>query len=94
MLINHGGMQAASQNLGTAAQHIKGALDALETNLTNGPRQRWSGEAEVAFTTAHQKWTEAYNELSALLDSIGVKVFDADTMYKGTDMRNAGLFGG
>ncbi|MFV0407086.1 MAG: WXG100 family type VII secretion target [Propioniciclava sp.] len=92
MLINHSGMQATSQNLSGASRHIKTALETLETNLNNGPRQRWSGEAEAAFQVAHQNWNAAFADLSALLDQIGVKVFDADSAYRSTDVAQAANF--
>ncbi|GAB3073145.1 WXG100 family type VII secretion target [Nocardioides zeae] len=89
--VNHGSLEAASQDLVSTARDIEGRLDQLESELSP-LRSEWEGQAQQAYLTAKAQWDTAIAEMIALLESTGNAVQASNQEYRAADLRGADRF--
>ncbi|WP_447644380.1 WXG100 family type VII secretion target [Nocardioides zeae] len=89
--VNHGSLEAASQDLVSTARDIEGRLDQLESELSP-LRSEWEGQAQQAYLTAKAQWDTAIAEMIALLESTGNAVQSSNQEYRAADLRGADRF--
>jgi WXG100 family type VII secretion target len=90
--VNHGGLDAASQDLATAVKAIDDRLNRLESELAP-LRSDWSGEAQQAYTVAKAKWDGAMQEMKSILAQTSTNVAQSNSDYLSADRRGASAFG-
>ncbi|HEY1134064.1 MAG TPA: WXG100 family type VII secretion target [Nocardioides sp.] len=89
--VNHGSLEAASQDLVSTARGIEARLDQLESELSP-LRSEWEGQAQQAYLTAKAQWDTAIAEMIALLESTGNAVQASNQEYRAADLRGADRF--
>jgi len=91
--VNHGGLDAASQDLAAAVKAIDDRLDRLESELAP-LRGDWSGQAQQAYTVAKAQWDHAMADMRVILAQTSANVAQSNADYLDADRRGAGSFGG
>lgn len=91
LLVNHGALDQAAQDLSTAVNGVQARMDALHRDLmplSSG----WTGEARAAYDIAKVKWDTAIFEMAQLLARTSQSVSMSNQDYHHTDVRSAGTF--
>ena len=89
--VNHAGLDTAAEDLGRAVKQIDDRLNRLESELAP-LRSDWSGNAQVAYTTAKATWDRAMHEMKTLLAQTSATVSQSNAEYKAADQRGAASF--
>ena len=93
MLVHHGSLDQAAEDLRRKAREIDQRLDRLEGELAP-LRSDWSGRAQEAYHQAKATWDAAMEEMRQLLDDTGRTVASSNAEYAAADARGAAAFGG
>lgn len=89
--VNHGGLDAASQDLHRAVRDIDERLNRLEGEL-EGLRTNWTGQAQEAYARAKLTWDNAIQEMVQLLRESSQTVATSNDDYRAADRRGASAF--
>lgn len=84
-------VQHLSESVKAASNGIKQELDTLDSAVSK-LRNRWSGEAQEAYDTAHRNWNQKLDEINALLARIGTATSSIGHGYVTGDKQSAGRF--
>ncbi len=90
--VNHGGLDAASQDLAAGVKAIDDRLNRLEAEL-EPLRGDWSGQAQQAYTVAKAKWDGAMQDMKSILAQTSANVSQSNSDYLSADRRGASAFG-
>jgi WXG100 family type VII secretion target len=91
LVVNHAGLDEASERLSSAVKTIGSDLDQLESDLK--PLQHeWSGQAQAAYAQAKAKWDGAIGEMVQLLNDTSTTVSQSNSDYHAADVRGANSF--
>ena len=91
LVVNHGGLNEVTDQLGQAVKQIDNRLNDLEKDLA--PLQsEWSGEAQAAYHQAKAKWDQAIAEMQQLLNDTSNTVAQSNQDYQSADKRGANSF--
>jgi len=93
LLVDHDGLDSASQDLKRASERLQAVLDGLNHEL-DARREQWSGSAQGAYLVARAQWDAALRDMRELLFAIGSAVDQANQAYRDADARGRDLFGG
>jgi WXG100 family type VII secretion target len=91
LLVNHGSLDQASQDLYNAVKAIDNRMNQLETEL-NPLKSDWAGNAQAAYTVAKSKWDTAIAEMMQLLSDTSTTVGQSNADYHAADVRGANQF--
>ncbi|MFC6153856.1 WXG100 family type VII secretion target [Nocardioides yefusunii] len=91
IMVDHGSLDQASADLGSAARKIRSRLDELESQLAPLAEQ-WSGEARESYATAKRTWDQALAEMVTLLSDVSLAVADSNDAFRAADRRGAARF--
>jgi 6 kDa early secretory antigenic target len=91
LLVNHGSLDQASQDLYNAVKAIDSRMNQLENEL-NPLRSDWEGNAQQAYAVAKQKWDTAIAEMMQLLSDTSTTVGQSNADYQAADNRGAQSF--
>ena len=80
-------LQESSSTLADASAGIGRELSGLASTAANLSGQ-WTGEANEAFTTAQAKWDDAFQKLTAILDSATQALDSAAQLYARSEKAN------
>ncbi len=86
--------------LGIASNDIQHALNTMRQqlqDLEDAARplvDNWSGDAKAAYEVRQNKWRQAANDLTQLLQSIKRALDESLEEYAATERGNAQMFGG
>lgn len=91
LVVNHGGLDQAAQDLYKAVKDIDDRMNRLESELA--PLQSdWSGNAQAAYHQAKLKWDTAIAEMMTLLSDTSNTVSQSNGEYHAADIRGANSF--
>ena len=91
LLVNHGQLEQATQDIASAVKAIDDRMNRLESELS--PLQSdWAGNAQAAYTDAKRKWDTAIAEMMQLLNDTGTTVGLSNQDYHSADVRGANSF--
>lgn len=85
--VNAGAMQQGIGDLQTAYNGTTSALDTLEQQLNQSLAQ-WDGEARQAYVVAKQKWDQAANHMSQVIQKMTSTLGQIGENYDGTERAN------
>ena len=91
LLVNHGQLDQAAQDIASAVKAIDDRMNQLESEL-NPLQSDWAGNAQAAYATAKQQWDTAISEMAQLLAQTGVTVGQSNQDYHAADLRGANQF--
>jgi len=91
LLVNHGSLDQASQDLYNAVKAIDNRMNQLENEL-NPLKSDWEGNAQQAYTVAKNKWDTAIAEMMQLLNDTSTTVGQSNADYQSADNRGAQSF--
>ena len=91
LVVNHGGLDQASQDLYSAVKAIDDRMNRLENEL-NPLKSDWEGNAQLAYQQAKTKWDTAIAEMMQLLNDTGTTVGQSNQDYHSADLRGANSF--
>jgi 6 kDa early secretory antigenic target len=91
LLVDHGALEAASDDLARGVQEIENRMTALESEL-NPLRSEWAGNAQQAYTLAKAKWDGAIAEMQGILAQTSSQVLSSNSDYVNADNRGARAF--
>ena len=91
LVVNHGGLDQASQDLYSAVKAIDDRMNRLENEL-NPLKSDWEGNAQLAYQQAKTKWDTAIAEMMQLLSSTSSTVSQSNGEYQAADNRGANSF--
>lgn len=80
-----------ADSVNQASQKIVSELATLDSAVAK-LRDRWSGEAQEAYNTAHRAWNTKIDELNGLLGRVGVATGEIGSGYTQGDQKSAGRF--
>ena len=80
--VNYATLSTASTDLSDGANGIQSTLDSMDAD----------GEAQQAYLTAKQQWTEGMDDMRQVLLQISQLVDQANQSYSSTDQANAARF--
>ena len=89
--VNYASLSTASTDLSDGANGIQSTLDSMDADLRQ-LQTNWDGEAQQAYLTAKQQWTEGMNGMRQVLLQISQLVDQANQSYSSTDQANAARF--
>lgn len=89
--VDHGGLDAASQDLHAAVARIDDRLSRLEGELAP-LRSDWVGDAQQAYHAAKATWDTAVTEMRDLLGQTSRTVQQSNVEYQAADARGAAAF--
>lgn len=91
LLVNHGALDQAAQDLSAAVNGIQARMDALHRDLmplSSG----WTGEARASYDVAKLKWDTAIAQMADLLARTSQSVSLSNQDYHAQDVRSAATF--
>ncbi|MFT4083816.1 MAG: WXG100 family type VII secretion target [Nocardioides sp.] len=88
ILVDHPALDSARDDLKNGVVQIGGVLDELEGKL-DVLKERWSGEAKIAYDAAKLTWDQAINEMVVALSKHSTLVADANLDFIHADKRGA-----
>jgi early secretory antigenic target protein ESAT-6 len=91
LLVNHGQLDQATQDIASAVKAIDNRMNQLESEL-NPLQSDWAGNAQAAYADAKRKWDTAIGEMMQLLNETGTTVGQSNQDYHSADMRGANSF--
>jgi 6 kDa early secretory antigenic target len=91
LLVDHGALEAASNDLTRAVKDIENRMTALENEL-NPLKSDWAGNAQQSYNVAKAKWDGAINEMQGLLAQTSTQVTSSNGEYVSADNRGAKAF--
>jgi len=91
LLVNHGSLDQASQDLYNAVKAIDDRMNRLEGEL-NPLQSDWAGNAQAAYAQAKSKWDTAIAEMMQLLNDTSTTVGQSNQDYHSADLRGANQF--
>jgi WXG100 family type VII secretion target len=89
--VQHGRLDAGSQDVMTAAKDIQSRLDQLEGDL-KPLASDWTGAAKQAYDEAKATWDRAIADMIVLLQQASANVSTSNDEYKAADSRGANRF--
>ena len=89
--VQHGKLDAGSQDVMMAAKDIQNRLDQLEGDLKPLAAD-WTGDAKQAYDEAKATWDRAIADMIVLLQQASANVSTSNDEYKAADSRGAGRF--
>lgn len=87
--VNHGQLDAISDEIGAAVKAIDGRLDQMENAILKTAGENWTGVARDAFEQSRAKWNTALTEMANLLNKTGAQVAISNTEYHAADVKGA-----
>ena len=81
-------MSQLGDSLATATTRIGELLDELDSRVAL-LRSAWDGEAQEAYTVAHQEWMRSLTAMQDVLAAYGRAVEEARIGYHDTEKKNA-----
>ena len=91
LLVDHGALDQAAQDLSAAVRDIDGRMNALETELR--PLQSdWTGQAKGQYEISKQRWNTAIYEMLTVLGQTSTSVSQSNADYIAADQRGAQSF--
>ena len=91
LVVNFGSLQGASADIQRAVSELETKLADLEA-AAKPLVATWESEAASAYQVRQAKWTQASNDLKAILNSIRGAVDESAADYLNTEKRATGLF--
>jgi early secretory antigenic target protein ESAT-6 len=91
LLVDHGALEAASNDLARGVKDIENRMSALESEL-NPLRSDWAGTAQQSYTVAKAKWDGAIAEMQNILSQTSTQVLSSNSDYVNADNRGARSF--
>lgn len=82
--IDFGSIGNISTQLKDTASWLTNTIDQLDNEL-NSQLSYWSGSAQAAYKSAHEKWKTAAQDLASVMQKIAGAVDEANTNYKQTE---------
>ncbi|MCW2765202.1 MAG: hypothetical protein JWO11_1161 [Nocardioides sp.] len=89
--VNHAGLDQGAEDLHRTVKDIDNRMHRLESELAP-LRKDWSGNAQLAYTTAKARWDRAIQGMRDLLDDTSRTVYQSNAEYKAADLRGAASF--
>jgi 6 kDa early secretory antigenic target len=91
LLVDHGALDAAAQDLSHAVRDIDARMNQLEDELR--PLQSdWTGQAKDQYAISKQRWNTAIYEMLQLLGQTSSSVTQSNADYVAADQRGAQSF--
>jgi WXG100 family type VII secretion target len=91
LVVDFAAMQSASADIASALKNLNGHLEQLQTDA--GPLvSTWAGTAQAAYHARQQTWTNAANDLAAMLRDIHRALEESTHDYHHTEKGNTDLF--
>ncbi len=91
LLVDHGALDQAAQDLLAAVRDIDGRINQLEDELR--PLQSdWTGRAKDQYDISKQRWDAAICEMLQLLGRTSTSVTQSNADYLAADQRGASSF--
>lgn len=84
-------LEAAGNNITSAAAKVQGSLDDLKTYLQPLVAS-WTGNAQETYQQLQAQWNSAATDLQQVLNSIGVAVHNANQAYQDGENANKARF--
>lgn len=86
--VNFSALTTAAADITTRANNIETRLGQLDTDLSP-LKADWTGEASNQYQVAKTQWTNAINDMQALLLEVGRSVGESNDAYQNADRTNA-----
>lgn len=87
MSVTVGELDRVSQAMTSAVRDVRGELDQLDRRAVTLAAQ-WTGEAQQAYRTAHDTWTEAMADLAVIAEAAAAAIARADARYQEAERAN------
>lgn len=85
--VNFGDIDNTGSGITGKSGTIKSRLDQLTSDLAP-MRSSWDGSAKEAYQVAQTRWNAAADDLTAILNAVGIAVNDTGSGYRDTERLN------
>jgi ESAT-6 family protein len=89
---NFGSLSEGEAAFGHAYNGLVSTVDTLQQQL-QGNLSDWVGSAQTAYQEAHAIWTQAINDMGAVITGMASVISDANSNYQLAETTNSKMFG-
>jgi WXG100 family type VII secretion target len=90
--VTFGAIDSLATNIDGQVRQIESQLEELRSAITK-LAQTWQGGAQESFQAVQNRWNQSADDLTNVLNRIGVAVHTAHDAYQHTEQQNTSVWG-